>query len=73
MRIQKNLGKNSDFFSYPFGEYSLEQKKYIYSHSWEPNMLVMWDNRSVNHRAQGGYEGYKRLLHRITLSGDRPF
>ena len=51
----------------------LEQKKYIYSHSWEPNMLVMWDNRSVNHRAQGGYEGYKRLLHRITLSGDRPF
>lgn len=32
-------------------------------------MIVMWDNRSVNHLAQGGYEGYKR----ITLSGDRPF
>ena len=51
----------------------MEQKKYIYSHSWEPDMLVMWDNRSVNHRAQGGYDGHKRLLHRITLSGDRPF
>ena len=32
MRIfKKNLGKNSDFFSYPFGEYSLEFKKLIKS------------------------------------------
>jgi len=51
----------------------MEKEIYIYKHSWEPNMLVMWDNRSVNHCAQGGYEGYKRLLHRITLSGERPF
>ena len=51
----------------------MENEIYIYKHSWEPNMLVMWDNRSVNHCAQGGYEGYKRLLHRITLSGERPF
>ena len=27
--FEKNLGKNSDFFSYPFGEYSLEFKKII--------------------------------------------
>jgi len=27
--FEKNLGFNSKFFSYPFGEYSLEQKKYI--------------------------------------------
>ena len=27
--FKKNLGKNSDFFSYPFGEYSLEFKKLI--------------------------------------------
>ena len=27
--FEKNLGYNSIFFSYPFGEYSLEQKKYI--------------------------------------------
>ena len=51
----------------------MEQETYIYKHLWEPNMLVMWDNRSVNHCAQGGYEGYKRLLHRITLAGERPF
>tara|TARA_A100001011_G_scaffold13676_1_gene14579 strand:- start:183 stop:1235 length:1053 start_codon:yes stop_codon:yes gene_type:complete len=27
--FEKKLGYNSNFFSYPFGEYSLEQKKYI--------------------------------------------
>ncbi|MFL2843902.1 MAG: TauD/TfdA dioxygenase family protein [Alphaproteobacteria bacterium] len=51
----------------------MEKETYIYKHLWDPNMLVMWDNRSVNHCAQGGYEGYKRLLHRITLAGERPF
>ena len=51
----------------------MDQQKYIYKHRWETNMLIMWDNRCVNHCAQGGYQGYKRLLHRTTLAGDRPF
>ena len=38
-----------------------------YRHRWEPNMLVMWDNRCVLHRATGGYEGHERLLHRTTI------
>ena len=51
----------------------MDQDKYIYKHKWQENMLVMWDNRSANHCAQGGYQGYQRLLHRTTLAGDRPF
>lgn len=51
----------------------MEQEKYIYKHKWEKNMLIMWDNRTVNHCAKGGYQGHKRLLHRITLAGCRPF
>ena len=39
----------------------------IYRHSWDNHMLVMWDNRSVLHRATGGYEGHRRELHRITI------
>src|SRR3546814_1049706 len=39
-----------------------------YSHQWEANTLVMWDNRSVLHRAIGGYDGHDRLLHRTTRS-----
>ncbi len=38
-----------------------------YRHVWEPNMLVMWDTRSVLHRATGGYDGHDRLLHRTTI------
>ncbi len=40
----------------------------VYSHRWEPNSLVMWDNRVVLHRATGGYDGYDRLLHRTTIA-----
>lgn len=40
----------------------------IYSHPWEKNMLVMWDNRSLLHAATGGYDGYDRLLHRLTIA-----
>jgi taurine dioxygenase len=41
--------------------------EFVYSHPWQENMLVMWDNRSVLHKANGGYEGYDRLLHRTTI------
>jgi taurine dioxygenase len=44
------------------------QEQFQYRHQWQPNMLVMWDNRSVLHRATGGYEGHDRLLHRITVA-----
>lgn len=45
-----------------------EQDRFVYRHRWEPDMLVMWDNRSVNHKATGGYEGHRRELHRTTIA-----
>jgi taurine dioxygenase len=42
--------------------------QFVYRHKWQPNMLVMWDNRSVLHKATGGYDGHDRLLHRTTIS-----
>ena len=44
------------------------QEKYIYRQKWEPGMLVMWDNRSLLHKATGGYEGKRRELHRTTIA-----
>lgn len=41
--------------------------EFVYRHRWEPDMLTMWDNRCVLHRATGGYEGHDRLLHRTTI------
>ncbi len=43
------------------------REEFVYAHKWEPNMLVMWDNRSVLHRATSGYEGHARLMHRTTI------
>ena len=51
----------------------LLDEKFIYKHKWKANMLTMWDNRSVQHCAQGGYDGHLRVLHRTTVAGDKPY
>ena len=41
---------------------------------WTLGDFVMWDNRSVNHQACGGYAiDDIRLLHRTCTQGDQPF
>ncbi|MEH6661523.1 MAG: TauD/TfdA family dioxygenase [Parasphingorhabdus sp.] len=42
--------------------------EFIYRHKWQPDMLILWDNRSVLHCATGGYDGHDRLLHRTTIA-----
>lgn len=42
--------------------------EFQYRHKWAPDMLVMWDNRSVLHMATGGYDGHRRLLYRTTIA-----
>lgn len=46
------------------------REEFQYSHQWQPGTLLMWDNRSVLHKATGGYEGYDRLLHRTTIGAN---
>jgi len=40
---------------------------------WQPGSLTMWDNRCVFHRALNDYLPAKRLMHRTTLEGTKPF
>jgi len=44
------------------------QSQFQYRHCWTDGMLTLWDNRCVLHAATGGYDGYDRVLHRITLA-----
>ena len=50
------------------------QPEFRYRHHWRSGDLVIWDNRSVNHRACGGYDDDDiRLMHRTTVLGDAPY
>jgi len=49
------------------------QPRYCYSHAWRAGDLVIWDNRSVLHRATA-YDTirHQRLMQRTTVGGDKP-
>src|SRR5260370_192087 len=39
---------------------------------WTPGALAFWDNRATQHNPINDYHGKRRIMHRITLAGDRP-
>lgn len=40
--------------------------------TWQPGSLALWDNRCTQHNPVNDYHGFRRIMHRITLAGDRP-
>lgn len=46
--------------------------EFVYRHSWRPNDLVIWDNRSLMHYAVVDYQDVARYLHRTTVIAQRP-
>jgi taurine dioxygenase len=49
------------------------QQKYEYRHQWQHGDMVIWDNRSVMHKANPDYDmNERRYLYRLMLKGDVP-
>jgi len=49
------------------------QDRYHWVQSWQPDDIVMWDNRCLKHRRDGWPESDIRIMHRTTFRGERPY
>lgn len=46
--------------------------EFTYRFQWRPGSIALWDNRAAMHFPVNDYHGHRRVMHRITLRGDRP-
>ena len=47
-------------------------EEYTVRLSWQPQTLAVWDNRSTQHKPVNDFHPAHRLMHRLTIAGDRP-
>lgn len=48
------------------------QPAHVYTHTWQPHDLLIWDNRSTLHRGRPFEPAQPRYLVRATVAGDAP-
>lgn len=50
----------------------MTRPEFVVRYHWSPGTLAVWDNRATMHFGIFDYEGDTRIMHRVTLRGDRP-
>ncbi|MDH3644500.1 MAG: TauD/TfdA family dioxygenase [Gammaproteobacteria bacterium] len=50
-----------------------DRPEYVCRFKWQQGSIAFWDNRAVQHYAASDYYPNRRVLRRVTVSGDKPF
>ena len=76
-----NFGHTSHFKGWSLDE-SAPLLNFLFQHqvkpeftcrfNWRRGSIALWDNRCAQHNPINDYHGLRRVMHRITLAGDRP-
>ena len=48
------------------------QSRFVYRHRWEPDDVLIWDNRCTMHQVTAFDPTERRVMHRTTVVGDSP-
>ena len=48
-----------------------QQEQFTHQFNWQDGSVAFWDNRATWHKALNDYPGQARLMHRITVEGER--
>ncbi len=46
--------------------------EHVYRHRWREGDVLLWDNRSMLHRAEGFSDEHARVMHHVRVAGDGP-
>ena len=51
----------------------IDNSLFTYEHFWEKGDLLIWDNRATIHYRNSFDSSVKRVLKRVSISGEKPF
>ncbi len=49
-----------------------ERPEFTCRFRWKAGSMALWDNRCAQHKPIGDSNGYRRIMHRVVVEGDRP-
>ena len=72
--ITRRIAGMSDAESRPLLDYlrgHATRSEFTCRFRWKAGSVAIWDNRCVQHLVVNDYHGHRRVMHRITINGER--